>query len=1059
MIKRNGGRNGGTDSFSMGERKRITILFADINGSTAMIDGLDPEQADERLQPILDVMTEAVERYDGTVHQWQGDGIVALFGAPVACEHHAVHACCAALAMQDAVRQWQDIALAIRVGLHSGEVVMRPVKGGRFDAFDVIGPAVHLAARMEQSAEPGTIRLTAETARLAGSFIEARLLGPLPVRGLSRPVEVMELVRINPRRTRWAARAGHGLTDFTGRDREMAVLTEAIGRAEAGVGQLVTLVGEPGMGKSRLVHEFIQSTRTRDWSVAKMSAMPFGRNIAYLPIASLVRSWLQIRQKDDPAEIGARIETQVGALGWDLVDIVPALRAVLDLPVEDAGWRQSNPAERRGRIIDGLVRLILRGAETTPLLILVEDLHWLDSETLAVIDAVVRRMTRSRLMVIATWRPEFTAPWNDQDHFSTIEVGPLGGEPAQTMLMSLLGAAGEVAEVVPVLLERAAGTPLVIEEMVRTLVATGALAGRIGSLRLTGLVADLHVPDTIEALIAERIDRLPFDQKNLLQAAAVIGRQVPLNLLRDIARLPDDRLRSLLGALEDERLLRRSLPAEEVEYEFTHAFVHEVVCHGLLRSHARVLHALTVEVIERQFASRLGEQVVRLAEHALLAEMWDKAVGYFLTAIAQAVERSANREAVALFEHALTAAGKLPPGPAATEAAIDLRLAVISALLPLGEHARLVRLLDEARDLAIGIDDRPRLARIYPPLIRTLWMAGEHNAARAVAERAVALADELGDPAGNLAARFHLGLVSHALGEYRTAVELHGQVVAQLAGPLALERFGWAGYPSVISRSFLAWSLIELGEFDRAAEVVVDGQRLAARTGHAYSLVMINAAAGLLELRVGRPHRAVALLETAATTCAAHEVRTLDPLVCAWLGMALARAGEVERSVALLEPGDTKGEPPVGQYIRFFCLLGLAEAYRAAGRHGEALVAAEKALDLARSTGEQGHAAHALVLIGDVVAAADPERAAEVWRRAVDIGNACGMRPLVAECRYRLGELSLKSGCLPDALAELTIARDLFEQIELGKSARQIEAVLADIGCSDHGINLRRECG
>jgi class 3 adenylate cyclase len=394
-----------------GERKQITVLFADIKGSTTLIEDLDPEDAELRLRPALDAMINAVHRYEGTINRIQGDGIMALFGAPIAHEDNAVRAAYAALEMQKSVRAACDTDITIRVGLHAGEVLVRAIHNDLSFDYDAIGPTVHLAARMEQLATPEAIYCTANVMRMAKGFVETLPLGQVSVKGVRQPIDLFQIVGHTAARTRWEVTAARGLTPFVGRKNELAGLQRALELAAAGHGQLVAVKGQPGTGKSRLVHEFLQSPQLSDWTVLKTAAAAYRRGTPYLAVSNLLRSWCEIPEEASAAEAKRRLHDALAALPAGASTHIPALQSLLELPVEDADWPTLDPAVRRQRMMSSVKDLFLRSAENRPLLLWIEDMQWTDVETRDVIDGLIEGIEASRLFVILTCRLEYEHKW------------------------------------------------------------------------------------------------------------------------------------------------------------------------------------------------------------------------------------------------------------------------------------------------------------------------------------------------------------------------------------------------------------------------------------------------------------------------------------------------------------------------------------------------------------------------------------------------------------------------------------------------------------------------
>ena len=554
------------------------------------------------------------------------------------------------------------MTVQVRVGLNSGEVVVRAISSDLHMDYTAVGQTTHLAARMEQLASPGTTFLTADTLRLVEGYVEVKPLGAMPVKGLPAPVETYELTGAGPRRSRLSAAAARGLTRFVGRDAELEQLREALARAGQGHGQVVALVGEPGVGKSRLVWEITHSHRTHGWLIVEAGSVSYGKATPYLPVASLLRGYFQVGDRDEPRAIREKVTGKVLTLDRALEPALPALLTLLDVPVEDRRWQALDPPARRQRTIDALRRLLLRESQVQPLLVVFEDLHWVDAETQAVLDRLVESLPTARLLLLVNYRPEYRHDWGGKTYYHQLRLDPLGPESATALLETLLGGDGSVEPLKRLLLARTEGNPLFLEESVRSLVDDGVLVGERGAYRLVKTPDTVHVPATVQAILAARIDRLPPEDKALLQTASVVGTDVPVAVLAAVAEAPADALAEGLARLQAAEFLYETSLFPDVEYTFKHALTHEVAYGSLLQERRRALHARAVEAIERCYPERLAEYVERLAHHALRGEVWEKAVRYLRQAAGKAMERSAYREAAADLDQALDALRHLPEG-------------------------------------------------------------------------------------------------------------------------------------------------------------------------------------------------------------------------------------------------------------------------------------------------------------------------------------------------------------------------------------------------------------
>ncbi len=520
-----------------GESKQVTVLFADLKGSMELLADRDPEEARKLLDPVLGRMMDAVHRYAGTVNQVMGDGIMALFGAPLAHEDHAVRACYAALRMQESVKQYADevrrshaAVVKMRVGLNSGEVVVRAIGSDLHMDYTAVGQTTHLAARMEQLADPGAIVITPDTLALVEGYVAVKSLGPVPVKGLADPVEVYEVTGAGPARTRLQASARRGLTRFVGRDAELEQLRRAQQLAGNGHGQVAAVVGEAGVGKSRLVYEFTHSHRLHGWLVLESASVSYGKATSYLPVIDLLKGYFKIQDRDDLREIREKVTGKLLTLDRALEPTLPALLALLDVAVDDAAWKALDPGQRRQLTLDAVKRLLLREAREQPLLVIFEDLHWIDGETQALLDGLVDSLGSARLLLLVNYRPEYQHAWGGKTSYSQMRLDGLPAESARELLEPLLGDDPDLASLKQLLVKR--GNPFFLEETVRTLVETKALAGERGRYRLTQSVQAIQIPPTVQAMLAAQ-PRPPPGGRVPLRDRALSGSRVLLQACAD----------------------------------------------------------------------------------------------------------------------------------------------------------------------------------------------------------------------------------------------------------------------------------------------------------------------------------------------------------------------------------------------------------------------------------------------------------------------------------------------------------------------------------------------
>jgi class 3 adenylate cyclase/tetratricopeptide (TPR) repeat protein len=923
-----------------GERKTVTVLFADLKGSMELLADRDPEEARELLDPVLERMMEAVHRYEGTVNQVMGDGIMALFGAPLAHEDHAVRACYAALRMQESVARYAEelrrahgADVQIRIGLNSGEVVVRSIGNDLHMDYTAVGQTTHLAARMEQLARPGTTLMTETTLRGAEGFVQVKSLGPTPIKGLAEAVPIYEVTGAGTARTRLQASIARGLTRFVGRDAEVDQLRQMLEQAGGGRGQIVAVVGEPGVGKSRLFYEFIHSHRTQDWLVLESSSVLYGKATPYLPLIDLLKSYFKIADRDDTRAVRAKVTGNVLTLDEALKDSIAPLLWLLDALPKDHEFVALDPAERRERTLDAVKRVVLRESRSQPLLLVFEDLHWIDAETQALLDALVESLPTASVLLAVNYRPEYQQTWGNKTYYRQLRIDALPPDTAEALLETLLGDNPELRPLRRLLIERTEGNPLFLEESVRALVEMEVLIGERGAYRLGKDPIAIQVPPTVQAILAARIDRLPPEDKQLLQTASVIGKDLPWALLLEISEQPEDHVRRGLARLQAAEFVYEAKLFPDLEYTFKHALTHEVAYGSLLQDRRRAIHARIVGVIERVYADRLAEHADRLAHHAFRGEVWDKAVHYL-----DQTDPSGSKPSI---------------------------------------------------DAVLGGPETPG----------HLWWRGEHDRALALALRDRGLLASFRSFERTIATDYRLGQIYHSLGDYSKAADALKRNVTLLDGDLRRETFGLAGFPAVFSRVWLALCLAEQGQFDEAAGHTGEATAIAEAENHAFSLVVALAGTGLLHILRGDCASAIGPLERALVISRLSDIPLHFPFVAAPLGWAYTLAGRREEGLRLLE--DAVGRAEAMEFVANHALrlVWLAQAHLLSGNGDVATRLGLRALELARRLGERGHEAYALRLLGELAgtgASPDVEKSSEHYRAALALAESLGMRSLAA---------------------------------------------------------------
>jgi len=1031
-----------------GERKQVTALVAHLKGSMEWLGDGDPEEQRELIDPVLHRVIEAVHSYEGTVNQVTQDGILALFGAPLAHEDHAIRACYAALRMQEAVTNYvaevsglEDGAIQVGIGLNTGEMVIRGANAEQPLEPLGVGHTTHLAARLAQLAPSGAVLATANMLRLVDGYVRFTSLGQTVVEGLSRAVDVYQLTERGAIRSQLQAAAARGFSKFVGRDIEMMQLQRALEQTRNGRGQAVAIVGDPGVGKSRVAFELTHSHDVRSWLVLEARSVSYGKGTAFLPIIDLLKSYFAVGDRDTPDDIQKNVAEKIIALDRALEPMLPALLALLDVPVYDCQWQELDAPQRRQRTMDAVKCILLREAQVRPVLVILEDLHWIDSESQALLDSFIESLPATRLLLLVNYRPEYRHDWGSKTFYTQLRLDTLSPGSTRELLDVLLGPRESLQPLKALLAGTTEGNPFFIEESVRTLVETKALLGERGAHDLAHPVEMIQVPATVQAVLAARIDRLPPEEKRILEIAAVIGKDFPLALLQAVEDETEETLRRALGHLTTAEFLYERNLLPDLEYTFKHSLTHEVAYRSLLRDRRRDLHARIVEAMERLYADRLAEHVERLAHHSLRGERWESAARYLWQAGTKMMERSALRDAITRFEDALAALRHLPETRVVLENAFDIRLDLRLTLNQLGELPRVLTVLREAEQIADKLDDNRRRGRVYWAMVNTHNLRSELDAALAVGARALQIADALGEVGLRVATTTALEQTHFYRGEYEEVVALARRNL-DLAERLPADRSVRTSAPAaVFDRHWLLRSLTQLGRFTETTELADTVIPLAERTQLPIAQALALFAVGTVHMWKGDWGRARSLHERAARILQEGDQVLQLSYVIGPLAWALAGQGETEEAASRASDAEQRLD-----HIRLLgrkgggaeTYISLCHCYLILQRLDDADRMVARALEDGTAASE----AQALQLQAEIAmhpGRRQPKTAEDCYQRALALAEPRGMRPLVAHCHLGLGKLYRRTG-RQQALEQLIIATTLYRAMDMGFWLKQAEA-------------------
>ncbi|WP_201703801.1 AAA family ATPase [Paraburkholderia kirstenboschensis] len=1048
-----------------GERKSVTVLFADLADSTALIRDLDPEDAHRLITPVVELMMGAVHHYEGYVAKSLGDGILALFGAPIAHEDHTQRALYAALRMQDEMRRHSNrfrlqpgIPLQIRVGINTGEVVVRSIrKDDLHTEYEPVGYTIHVAFRMQTIAAPSSILVSESSYKLAKGYFEFKALENTHVKGIPEPLAVYEVLGPGALRTRLQVAARLGLAQFVGRQTELGQLHHALEQATAGRGQIVALVGEAGVGKSRLLHEFKERSH-RGRLVLETFAVPHGKAFPYLPLIELLRNYFQITSQDDDRRCREKVTDKVLTLERSLENLLPYLLYLLGISEPGSALAEMDSQIRRGRTFDAITRLLVRESLNQPIELLVEDLQWLDSETQAFLAFLVDRVASVRMLLLMNYRPEYEHGWGQKSYCTQLRLDALDQVEAPRLLMSLLGDDLSLSPLKQLILEKTDGNPFFMEEIVQTLAEEKLLLGPPGRYRIETTPTTLHMPTTVQGVLAARMDRLPTEEKALLQTLAVVGKESPWRLIHAVVGQSEDELRRLLCHLQAAEFIYERSTFRGEEYSFKHALTQEVAGNSLLAEQRSVLHERTAQAIESIFHRRLKDYCSELAHHYSLSGNTPKAVEYLHCAGRQAFQRSANLEAIRHFSAALELLTRLPETPEHARQELTLQLAIGPALMAARGYAASEVQATYARALTLcrQAGETPQLFPVQVGLRTFFTLRAEYKAAQELGERLLSLAENARDPVLLGEAHSALASTSFFLGEIGTA-RMHLEQIAarhdRTQHPTRDFQYGLA--PGIRGQTFSAWVLWYLGYPDQARERSLEALALARAMSHSFSLAhCLTFTAELHQFR-----REAQLTKECAEDAITLSTEQGFPFWRAWAtilrGWALAEQGRIEEGMAQMSHGLAAYRATGAELGRPYFLGLLASAYANAGQAQAGLSVLVEAMAMVDKTGERYYEAELHRLKGELLVlreaniktggSASAKEAEACFHKAVAVAHHQDAKSLELRALLSLARLWQRQGKTAAArhrLAQLQAAfTEGFESVDL----RQTKVLLDEL--------------
>jgi class 3 adenylate cyclase/tetratricopeptide (TPR) repeat protein len=1034
-----------------GERKQVTVLFADVKGSMDLASSIDPEDWQRIMGRFFGLMCEGIHRFEGTVDKFTGDGIMALFGAPIAHEDHARRACYAALHLRDELarytaelRRTEGRSFSVRMGINSGEVVVGTIGDDLSLEYTAIGHTVGLAQRMEALAEPGKIYVTEDTAALITGYFDLSDLGRFDIKGVRRPVNTFELAGVGALRTSLEVARARGFSRFVGRDAEMRLLDEHLERALEGHGSVVGLVAEPGVGKSRLCFEFAQRCRARDIDVWEAHALAHAKAVPFVPVLEILRSFFGIADQDDDASAREKVAGRLLLLDEAFKDSLAVIFEFLGVADPERPAPPMDPQARQRLLLAAVQRLVRRRSDRGPGMILVEDLHWLDPGSEAFLENLIAVVPETRTLVVVNFRPEYDAPWMRQAYYRHVPLVPLGEAASEELLRELLGGDPSLDGLSELIGHQTGGNPFFIEEVVQGLADEGTLEGVKGDYRLAHTVEHVTIPPTVQAVLAARIDRLPARDKRVLQAAAVIGRRFVEPVLRRVARVEDDDdLRAALRELVDAEFVYEESLYPEAEYVFKHPLTEEIAYRTQLGEARARVHAAVAATLADLYPDRHDENAALLAHHweragdALQAANWSARAAFW-------AGFNDPSEALRHWRKVRDLIDTLPESPETAPLALGARIQILNLAWRLGgavPEAETAATFAAAKELAERVGDRRSLAILIISHAGIKGLGGASDEYVAGALEALRIAEDLGDDALQMViappaiySLFIVGRLHDALARAERAIALCANNPTLGAGVVLRNPYAWCTW-------YRGWLRMILGDLTGAREDHDRALRLARAHGDIETEGWTHMGYVSLARHVGDPDGGLA-----------HAMRTVeiaehigDSFSRGWghtyLGLAHLLREEWDDAIAALEHAlnisRTSGTGREGEPYR----LGLlALALGGLGERDRAPAVAREAVELARARGTRYMEVEASLALGRVLLAVDVCAA----RRALDAALALtrelglgGVEPFVHVAR---AQLARQCGDDEACAQEVRAARRLFE-----KTGAHAQAAKADL--------------
>jgi class 3 adenylate cyclase/tetratricopeptide (TPR) repeat protein len=1024
-----------------GERKQVTVMFCDMEGFTALTEKLGSEEIYSMMDEVYEILIHKVHDYEGTVNELTGDGIMALFGAPIALEDASQRAIRSALAIHREINKFSDQLkskkrmppIKMRIGIHTGPVVVGTLGNDLRVEFKAVGDTVNLASRMESLAEPGTIYVTQETFKLTEGLFRFESLGEKQVKGKEEPVKVYQVIAPSTMRTRFDVSAERGLTPLVGRGRELELLLDGFERVKAGKGQAFSIISEAGVGKSRLLYEFRKAIANEDVTFLEGRCLSYSRGVTYHPHIDILKSNFDIQEGEGDQEIREKVKKGLRLIGVDEASTLPYLLELLS--VKDSGIDQisMSPEARKDRIIEALKRIVLRGSEMRPLIMAFEDLHWLDKSSEDVLKSLLESIPGSKVLLIFTYRPEFVHTWGAKSYHSQLTLHRLSNRESLEMVAHILGTKEIERALENLVLEKTEGVPFFIEEFIKSLQDIKAIERKDSRYHLAKDIQDVTIPSTIQDVIMARVDSLYEGAKGVLQIGSVVGREFSQDLIQKVTGLSERELLSHLSVLRDSELLYERGIYPQSTHIFKHALTQEVAYNSLLLKRRKEIHETIGRAIESLYSERLEEFYEILAYHYSESDNLEKAYLYLKLSGSKTTRNYSNWEAFRFYKEAIKVLNQLPETKDNKRKQIEIILLMATPMMLLAYPEDSLRIFQEGKRLCEEVDDKKSLPIFYS-LIGIYYMhRGRPLDAITYSEIGFEQSQKIQDI--ELMAPIARGLcISYiAAGEFRKTIDVAPKIIDLLENTQReSDSFGAPFNPYSLICAFYGFSLAMLGNFEKGMEYFERGLGVVSAINHLASLGVAETVYGLSFVAKGDGINAIKHLQKSIRHF--EEGRTVFILSVAWsgLGSGYYYLGDLEAARKYMEKGLEITMQGGSEWWISFHYLYLSKIYLDLGDPKNSRSFIEEALKLSQNNSEKHLEGASWTWLGRILGKTDPsqsDKAEECILKGIKILDEMKIKPWVSQGYFCLGELYADTGKREKALENLKKAEGMFQEM------------------------------